>query len=165
MGLLPLDDIPCVLGIVGHAGDKFTAETEAYARKAIAGAIKFYKPRLVVSGACPMGGIDTWAIEEAKKLGVGTKEFPPAIHQWEGTKESPGFHQRNMQIAEESDIVLSFVLTQFPNGFKGRRFPFCYHHSDQEQWHKKHPHIKSGGCWTAKYARSIGKEGKTIILK
>lgn len=151
-----------ILGIVGHAQDKFTPETEELARAAIRGAIRHYGPTKVVSGACPLGGIDLFAIEEAKKLGVDTEEFPPSINKWEGTKEEPGYHQRNIQIAEASDVVISFVLTEFPPTFKGRKFTFCYHHSDQKDWK---PHIKSGGCWTAKYARSIGKVGKTIILK
>lgn len=154
-----------VLGIVGHAADKFTPVTEDLARRAIRGAIIHYGATKVVSGACPMGGIDVWAIEEAKKLGVDTLEFPPAVNRWEGTKDQPGFHQRNMQIAEASDIVISFVLTEFPLGFDARKFPFCYHHSDQKEWHSAHPHIKSGGCYTVKYARSIGKVGKTIILR
>lgn len=150
-----------ILGIVGHAADKFCPDTERLARSAIRGAIIHYQPTKVVSGCCPMGGIDLYAIEEAKKLGIPTLEFPPAVNRWEGTAEEPGFHQRNMQIAEESDVVISFVLTEFPPNFTGRKFTFCYHHRDQETWK---PHIKSGGCWTAKYARSIGKVGKTIIL-
>jgi len=154
-----------ILGIVGHAADKFCPETEELARSAIRGAILHYKPDTVVSGACPMGGIDVWAIEEAKKLGVYTIEFPPMHHSWEGTKTAPGFKARNQSIAEHSDVVLSLVLNEFPPNFSGRKFPFCYHHRDEQDWHKTHPHIKSGGCWTAKYARSIGKVGKTIILK
>lgn len=154
-----------ILGIVGHAQDKFTPETEELARRAIRGAIIHYEPNLVVSGACPMGGVDLYAMEEAGKLGVAFRDFPPAVNRWEGTIEQPGFHQRNIQIAEASDVVLSFVLTTFPPSFNARKFPFCYHHRDEQEWHKTHPHIKSGGCWTAKYARSIGKVGKTIILR
>jgi hypothetical protein len=154
-----------ILGIVGHSADKFTPATEKLCRAAIRGAIKHYKPTKVVSGKCPLGGVDIYAIEEAKKLGVETLEFPPVIEKWEGTKDQPGYHQRNMQIAEASDVVISFVLSEFPPNFKGRKFAFCYHHRDEQEWHDKHPHIKSGGCWTAKYARSIGKVGKTIILK
>lgn len=154
-----------ILGIVGHAADKFTPETEALARAAIRGAIKHYKPTKVVSGACPMGGIDEYAIQEAKKLGVDTEEFAPVVNRWEGTAAKPGFHQRNMTIAEQSDVVVSFVLTEFPPNFTGRKFTFCYHHRDEKEWHDKHPHIKSGGCYTAAYARKLGKVGKTIILK
>lgn len=154
-----------VLGIVGHAQDKFTPETEELARSVIRGAIRYYKPIQVVSGACPLGGIDDWAIQEAKKMGVGTEEFAPSVHRWEGTAEEPGYHQRNMTIAERSDVVISLVLSEFPPNFKGRKFTFCYHHRDEKMWHETHPHIKSGGCWTAAYARKIGKVGKTIILK
>lgn len=152
---------PFVLGIVGHGAEKFTPETEALARHAIRLAIRDFSATKVVSGASPMGGIDRWAIEEAEALGIETQEFPPAVHQWDGTKDKPGFKQRNMQIAEASNIVLSFVVAEYPPGYTGRRFKVCYHHSDEPATQN---HVKSGGCWTAKYARSIGGAGMTVCL-
>ena len=135
------------LGIVGHAAEKFTWAKQQEARKAIQYLIDLFEPELIVSGACHMGGIDIWAIEEAKKWGIPYKEFPPATLKWEG-----GYKQRNMQIAEASDVVCSMVVTEFPPDYKGMRFPYCYHC-------KTDHHIKSGGCWTVKYASTIGKDG------
>jgi len=38
------------------------------------------------------------------------------------------------------------------------RFPFCYHC-------KSNLHVKSGGCWTAKYAERLGKPAKWHLVQ
>jgi hypothetical protein len=139
-----------IYGIVGHEAAKFTPETEEKAREAIRSILK--PGDRVCSGACPLGGIDVWAIEEAKKLGLKTREFPPKVNSWE-----EGFKPRNIQIAETADEVINIVVTELPETYKGRRFDYCYHcHTDT--------HIKSGGCWTAKHAAELGKPIRIIEI-
>lgn len=46
------------LGIVGHAQDKFTPETEERAKQEIRGAMFFYDATCIVSGGCHLGGVD-----------------------------------------------------------------------------------------------------------
>jgi hypothetical protein len=154
-----------ILGIVGSAADKFTPETEKLAREAIIEQIKHSAMitggevetvHLVVSGACHMGGVDQWAIEEATKLDIKTQEYPPTILKWDGGNQI-GYKQRNIQIAEVSDKVISLVVNEYPPGYDDHKFASCYHcHSNT--------HIKSGGCWTLKYAKKLDKITQLVII-
>ena len=124
------------IGIVGHEAAKFDADTEAAAREIIR--FLLADPNdVLVSGHCPIGGVDIWAEEEAQSLGRQMVIYPPAENSWEG-----GFKPRNLQIAEISDIVHCIVVSELPASYTGRRFNFCYHC-------RRSNHIKSGGCWTA----------------
>src|SRR5262245_59276966 len=140
------------LGIVGAEQAKFTPETEADARRLIRSLIAQYGATLVVSGQCHLGGVDRYAVEEAFALNIPYKEFPALQREW-----SKGFKPRNMQIAELSDAVVSIVVRTLPPTYRGMRFPLCYHCGVTT-------HVKSGGCWTAKYARTLGKTGSVIIV-
>lgn len=134
------------IGIVGHEEAKFTFETEKIARIIIRGLLS--DPRsIVVSGDCPLGGIDVWSEDEADLLGRGKKIFPPKNNRW----EPDGFKARNIQIAEVSSEVNVIVVRELPPSYRGRRFPICYHCGSKT-------HIKSGACWTAKYAQKLGKK-------
>jgi hypothetical protein len=139
------------IGIVGSEAAKFTPETEATARRMIRESL--HPGDVVVSGACHLGGIDTWAIEEAKKLGLETKEYPPATREW-----TNGYRLRNIQIAEDSDWVLCFTVRCLPESYDGMRFRLCYHCGTNA-------HVKSGGCWTVKYAKTIGKHGVVMVVE
>lgn len=146
------------IGIVGSEGAKFTPETEEKARERIRGIIKnrWTHPSLglwVISGACHLGGIDIWAIEEAKKLGCHVLEFPPESLSWEG-----GYKRRNLQIADASDEVYCITVKTLPPGYKGMRFSHCYHCDTKD-------HVKSGGCWTVKQARKMGKPGFVLVIE
>lgn len=137
------------IGIVGHEGAKFTKAGEQEARRIIR-EILAPKSVVLVSGHCHLGGIDMWAEEEAKKLGRFDAHyiFPPATKSWES-----GYKPRNIRIAKVSDEVHVIVANEFPPTYTGKRFPFCYHCLTEE-------HIKSGGCWTAKYAeKTYGTSG------
>jgi hypothetical protein len=135
-----------ILGIVGHEGKKFGTETEEQAREVIRAALKHFNPTKVVSGACHLGGVDVWAIQEAKAAGVPTQEFPPQVLRWDGALVGKvGYKQRNLQIAAAADTVLCVVLKELPYDYKGPTFgDGCYHCRDRNP-----PHVKSGGCWTA----------------
>ena len=138
-------DLLVKLGIVGHAQEKFTFGTELKARQEIEKAIKHHNPEVVISGRSPMGGVDIYAEEIAAKLGVPTKIYQPEIHKWDGSYAGKiGFKQRNLQIAEHSDVVLVVVLKTLHPSYKGMKFNGCYHCGTRNP-----EHVKSGGCWTA----------------
>jgi hypothetical protein len=139
------------LGIVGHEAAKFTADTEYLAKQAIAYHIEAGATE-VVSGACHLGGIDIWAVEVAHGYGLPTLEYPPEELGWEY-----GYKPRNIRIAENSDKVICIVVKKLPESYQGMRFPYCYHC-------KTDSHIKSGGCWTARYAGRIGKPYEIIEI-
>lgn len=126
------------LAIVGAEQKTWNRFDEEAARAFIRSAFSKFNPLVVVSGACPNGGADLWAIDEAKKAGIETLEFPPKFKRW----EPDGFKARNIQIAESCDKLVCFVKP----GDK-----YC-HHCDVSD------HFPNGGCWTAKKARELGKE-------
>lgn len=142
-----------IVGIVGSEAAKFTSLTEEKARSAIRDFIK--NATKVISGKCHLGGIDIWAIEEAIKLEKPFQEFPPTIRRWEG-----GYKQRNLQIAQESDIVVCITVETLPDTYTGMRFERCYHCALDEQ-----RHVKSGGCWTLKQARKLKKSTILCVIK
>jgi len=141
------------LGIVGSEAAKFTVETELLARKKITEYIEATWADTVVSGGCHLGGIDEWAIQEALAVGCGTEIFPPKTRQW-----SEGYKPRNRQNAEASDIVICITVKELPPDYKGMRFGLCYHCKTSD-------HVKSGGCWTVKYAKEkLGKPGEIVVI-
>lgn len=141
-----------VLGIVGAEGAKFTEYTEQKARRWIRDLLDEYEPALVVSGACHLGGIDVWAVQEAQDAGIAVREYPPKVQRWEG-----GYKQRNLQIVAASTCVVCITVQHLPPGYKGMRFASCYHC-------KSKTHVKSGGCWTMHQARKAGKQWRLIEI-
>ena len=132
------------VGIVGHEGAKFEKSAELMARLIIRDLLND-EDAVLVSGHCHLGGIDIWAEQEAKALGRAMEIFPPQDHTWE-----TGFKPRNIEIASRSDIVHCIVVRELPANFTGLRHQLCYHCNAKD-------HVKSGGCWTAKYAQKLGK--------
>lgn len=137
------------IGIVGHDAAKFTAETEAEARRIIRSLLT--KDDVMVSGHCHLGGIDIWAEEEAAVLGCELRIFKPARKTWLCYKK------RNIEIAKHSDVVHVIVVAKYPDTYTGLRFPSCYHC-------KTDKHVKSGGCWTARFAEKLGKEAVWHVI-
>lgn len=146
-----------IIGIVGSEQAKFTPRTEAAARDVIRQFLASGKYAGVTSGDCHLGGVDIYAREIAKEMRLPFRGFPPAVHRWEGTAKEPGYHQRNMSIARLADHVICITLRELPPDYLGMRFPLCYHCRTSN-------HIKSGGCWTVKYAAKIGKIGDVIVI-
>lgn len=147
-----------IVGIVGAEAKKFTPSGERQARHWIRQLCE--RADLVVSGHSPLGGIDWWAIEEAKALGVPTHEYPAVVHNWTSIAGVDGFKARNLKIARRSDLVVSIVVQQLPEGYNGMEVANgCYHcHTPPEH------HIKSGGCWTMHQAKRLGKEGQLLVV-
>ena len=146
-----------ILGIVGAGADKFTPELETKARERIRTLIRAHGATKVCSGESPVGGIDIYAKEEAIAL-LGPDGYiacPPTVHNWSG---KGGYKDRNLEIADRSDAVVSLVVRTVPRGYTGMRFSECYHCGTNE-------HVKSGGCWTAKQARLKGKAGWTEVIE
>lgn len=130
------------LGVVGPEQAKFTPETERLCRDAIRRAIKRHGATTIVSGHCHLGGVDIFAEEIAKDLGLQTLIFEPKQQSWFG---SYGYRARNLDIAKNSDLVFVPALRVLPPSYNSQwRFEKCYHCRDQNP-----PHVKSGGCWTA----------------
>lgn len=149
-----------ILGIVGAEAAKFTPYTEEAARRIIRSLIKQTEASQVVSGHSPLGGIDWWAIEEAKALGVDWHEYPAGVHQWGSVKGVDGFMARNLKIARASDLVVSIVVQRLPDSYRGMEFPSgCYHCKTPPD-----DHVKSGGCWTVKQAKRLGKRGGVLVI-
>jgi hypothetical protein len=140
-----------ILGIVGSEAAKFTPETEALAKAEIR--ILLASADGACSGECHLGGIDIWTHEIADNLGIPFIPCPPKTRNWDGYKK------RNIKIAEISNRVACITVATLPPGFKeGGWERYCYHCGTDS-------HIKSGGCWTVKYARNkLGKPGEIIVI-
>jgi hypothetical protein len=135
------------VGIVGLEAAKFTDRTERVAREIIR-ALLAPPDAILVSGACPLGGVDIFAAEEADGLGREKVIYPPKSPDW-----YTGYRPRNERIALRSDVVHCITVASYdllPESYSGRRWqttsgaPFCYHCKERNE-----PHVKSGGCWTA----------------
>lgn len=151
-----------IIGIVGSEAKKFTPETEQAARALIRTLLIRDDVWGLTSGHCHLGGIDIWAEEECMYLqGVGPILyndnmygfkpdlemfiFPPKILNW-----SQGYKPRNIQIAKTCNELHNITVKKLPPNFQGMKFEKCYHCNSSE-------HVKSGGCYTAKYAQKLGK--------
>lgn len=134
-----------VIGIVGAEAAKFTPEREHQARELIRAILYQQFVHGMTSGGCHLGGIDIWAEEEAKDLGVPQLIFKPKNLRWSG-----GYRERNILIAKECTELHNIVVASYPETYTGMRFSRCYHCTEQD-------HIKSGGCWTRNYAKKLGK--------
>jgi hypothetical protein len=141
-----------VVGIVGSEGAKFTALGERHARNYIRSLLARPDVVAVSSGHCHLGGIDIWAEEVADELELEKLIFPPKFRGWEAYKK------RNLQIARASTEVHCITIATYPPHYDGMRFDFCYHCGTDE-------HVKSGGCWTVKQARRMGKSGFVHVIR
>jgi len=141
-----------ILGIVGSEAAKFTTATEAAARAVIRELLATGKYAGVVSGRCHLGGVDLFAIDEAQRAALATREFPPRTRAW-----LTGYKPRNIQIATFADEVVCITVRELPPGYTGMRFALCYHCGTKD-------HVKSGGCWTVKYAQQLGKRAWVVAV-
>lgn len=111
------------------------------ARQAIHDAIGRHGADTLVSGRCPLGGVDIFAEEIAAESGLRMIVFAPRNLSWGAPG---GYRERNLAIARKSDVVLVVALERLPAGYRGLAFEECYHCKGRNP-----PHVKSGGCWTA----------------
>lgn len=134
-----------IVGIVGSEAVKFTPETERLAKREIRLILSWSNVVGYSSGHCHLGGVDIWTEEIGNGLGLKPYVYSPYILSWEGYK------RRNIEIAKTSDELHCITVKKLPDGYTGMKFPYCYHC-------KTNDHIKSGGCWTLKYAEKLGKK-------
>lgn len=138
------------LAIVGSEEIKFTAATKERACNWIWALLASYDE--VVSGACHLGGIDVWAAQIGREMGLSVIEYPPKTQNW-----SDGYKPRNMQIARRCTEAVCITVAKLPDTYTSPfRFDTCYHCCES--------HVKSGGCWTVKQARMMGKPGTIIVV-
>jgi hypothetical protein len=142
-----------IVGIVGSEQAKFTPETEAKARQIIRYLLSRPNVTGMASGHCHLGGVDIFAEEIADELGIEKFIFPPRSKGW-----SSGYRPRNIQIAKKCDECYCITLRDLPPGYEGMTFKLCYHCGSSS-------HVKSGGCWTVKEARRLGKIGKVLVIE
>lgn len=123
------------IGIVGSQLKDLNDSQQRTARVIIQGLlIKFILRDDVVLVSGGSDGIDTFADEEAQKLGFSTEIFEPSVRRWKGPG---GFEERNKKIAEESDVVVAI------RSMTSKTY---------------------GSGWTADYAESLGKEVHRIYV-
>ena len=95
----------------------------------------------LISGGA--SGVDTVAETKAVELGIKCEIHKPAENNWDAYKV------RNLKIAESCGIIYCFPT-------KTRLQP-CYHCEAKD-------HERSGGCYTAKHAKSLKKEVHIVPL-
>jgi hypothetical protein len=141
------------IGIVGAEKAKFTPKGKHRAKKLIRKLLMPEDITKVVSGGCHLGGIDKWAEDIADELKIPVKVYLPQLRSW-----AAGYKPRNLRIAKHSDRVVCITVDKLPKHFIGMRFKLCYHC-------KTDKHVKSGGCWTVKQAKMLGKETRVYVVK
>jgi hypothetical protein len=144
--------MPRIIGIVGSEDAKFTPYGETRARELIT-ALLLPVGTILTSGHCHLGGIDIYAEEIAELLGREKIIFPPKNLAW-----STGYKPRNIKIARACTELHNITVDQLPDLFAGMRFKLCYHCGTDT-------HVKSGGCWTAKQVRLLGKPATIHVVK
>ena len=143
------------IGIIGHAADKFTPETEKEAKQIIKSLLEDAKSKgetILISGHCHLGGVDIFAEEEAIRQNIPMELKIPKTLSW-GAKY--GFRARNIDIAKCSDTLHIIAVAKYRDDYRGSRFKTCYHCKNGKG--TLVPHIKGGACWTALRAQEMGK--------
>ena len=132
------------VAFVGADITKWDQRTETIVRLKMRNIMRYYMSAypgnfIPISGHSPKGGVDIWAEEIAKELGVEIKLFAPEVFAWERGAEV-GYKKRNIMIAEECDVL--YVFSPSVNGSV----------------------IWNGGLWTANYAENLGKNVHKIVI-
>jgi hypothetical protein len=127
------------LAIVGSS--RAGTEVEERIKSLITDYVTLYGQKLViVSGGA--SGVDSIAEKIAKELGVATETYLPK------TANKEGYRDRNQQIAENSNEVISIALPTTSTR--------CYH-CDED-------HERTGGCWCKNMAKEKGRIGRTVVV-
>lgn len=129
------------VGIVGAEASKFTIGGALTAQAVIHNLLSRPGVTEVISGGCHLGGVDIWAAQIGRELGLIVTEHLPKRQVWEG-----GYKQRNLLIAGQSNELHCITVNRLPEAYTGMRFETCYHCAKVKGFES--PHIKSGGCWT-----------------
>lgn len=95
------------LGIIGSRGTYFNNPDEAKGRMFTLLDRLVYRGDLIVSGGCPLGGVDLWAKNYAQYKGFPYTEYAPKDY----TSES--FRERNQQIVDNCDELIVFLTKKY----------------------------------------------------
>lgn len=146
------------IGIVGADGTKWKPEQVDDVKKLIRHILISYTSKrqydwvtnqtilvfdevVLVSGHCPLGGVDIWAEAVADELGIKKEIYPPEVNQWNDLLHQgivkKGYKSRNIDIAVACNVL------------------HCI-----EPYYRQ----RSGGMWTLRYAESLGKEVHQHVL-
>ena len=143
------------IAIIGNSHNKFTNFGYECAKEQIVRILSHYKPEIVISGHCHLGGIDIWVEQIARALGYPLDLKIPKQLEWDNEY---GFKQRNIDIAKSCDMLFCIVVNKYPYNYEGIKFNGCYHDNLFD-------HVKSGACWTLKYTQNLNKFTQRIIVK
>jgi len=126
------------IGIVGAGEKEWTDEQKFLVKEKIRKIIgEHLKDGItLVSGHCHSGGVDIWAEEVADELGIKKEIYPAQVKRWSNIGCFKGYHSRNIQIAENCDVLY-----------------------DIEPKSKR-----SGGTWTLEYLKKCGGKGYKIEI-
>ena len=188
------------IAIVGAEENKWTKEQKKKAKRIIKQILKgalnssqlFYTDEIIlVSGGCPKGGVDIWAFEIAKELGIKTEIYEPEVNQWEDEKIiehrigfmrvykiRKGYKSRNIEIAKACDVLYDIEPAKSCKYCGGKGWYIGMYHS-RELFGQRSKEIVlrrvcpkcegdgaySGGTWTLKQARKLGKEVHKVIIQ
>ena len=97
-------------------------------------------PQLIISGGAE--GIDSMAVNTAKLQGIQTVTYPPLKPFWKYYK------MRNKLIAKACDELVC-ITTKTQN-------ERCYHCNADHQ--------RTGGCWTMKKTKELGKTARLYVV-
>jgi len=137
------------VAIIGASGSKLDEYERFGAMKEIIKIVKQHKNPLIISGHSPRGGVDILVELYAEEFNYPTKIIKPQVAQWGNKDGKMGYHDRNLVIASECDILYC-ITTRL-------KTKSCYHC-------KTGDHERTGACWTMKKAKEMGKPTKLIIL-
>lgn len=141
------------IAIVGADGRKWTENDPELVKCIIRHILTKYDDPILISGHCPLGGVDLWAEEVAKELEIPVVLFRPRRNAWRFYKE------RNVKIAEACDIIYDIEPPRSCHHCRGEGkigdliCRFCGGDG-----------AYSGGTWTLNYAKTLGKEVWKIIV-
>lgn len=132
-----------IIAIVGTSismSDNELRDTQQY----LTYILQQYNPQfdIIISGGAK--GIDTLAIESAKRYNFKTKNYYPRKNSWAGYK------LRNIEIAKHCDVIYCITV---PIHTKP-----CYHHFKLEN------HQKTAGCWTINKAKQFNKQTILYVI-
>ena len=147
------------LAIVGTSKVGYGDQTDRFIyeiRKIIMQYYEEYGSNLtIVSGHSPKGGVDIFAESIAQSFKIKTDIYPAEVNQWGGKnvnhKRLKGYKARNVQIAKGCNVLYCFTR------FNSDKRKGCYHCQNYK-------HLRTGGCWTMKAAKKLGKEVHLIIV-
>lgn len=146
-----------------------------------------YGKTILVSGHCHLGGVDIWAEEIAKELGIEVEKHPAPAKSWndklivleqtafdsiygyQDEKKLKGYRTRNIDMAKSCDVWYAIEAKGscrrcYGTGHQPDRYGFSSGFSPKCKYCEGDG-AYGGATWTLKYARDkLGKEVHKIVI-